>query len=145
MNKEYYRRLVWDILVRENAALPPYPIHGRIPNFINVENATSLLARLDEWKYAKVIKVNPDSPQRWIRINALREGKVLIMPTPRIRDGFLILEGVDAVKASTIKGAFIHGRRLKSIDELLNHVKHIDLIVEGSVAVNTYGERLGKG
>jgi 5-formyltetrahydrofolate cyclo-ligase len=78
-------------------------------------------------------------------MNALMEGKVLIMPTPRIRDGFLILDCVDAVKASTIRGAFIHGRRLRSIDELLNHIKHVDLIVEGSVAVNAYGERLGKG
>ncbi len=145
MNKEYYRRLVWNRLESEDVALPPYPVHGRIPNFLNAEKAASLLATLDEWKNAKVIKVNPDSPQRWVRMNALREGKVLIMPTPRIRDGFLALEGVDAVKASTIKGAFIHGRRLRSIDELLTNIKRIDLIVEGSTAVNPWGERLGKG
>lgn len=145
MSKEHYRKLVWDALVRENAALPPYPVYGRIPNFINADKAASLLASMDEWKNARVIKVNPDSPQRWVRMNALMEGKVLIMPTPRIRDGFLILDCVDAVKASTIRGAFIHGRRLRSIDELLNHIKHVDLIVEGSVTVNAYGERLGKG
>ncbi|MEM4351259.1 MAG: 5-formyltetrahydrofolate cyclo-ligase [Candidatus Nitrosocaldus sp.] len=145
MSKEQYRRLVWDTLVRENASLPPYPVHGRIPNFVNADKAASLLASTYEWKDARVIKVNPDSPQRWVRISALREGKVLIMPTPRIRDGFIMLDGVDAVRASTIKGALIHGKRLKSIDELLNHVKHVDLIVEGSVAVNVYGERLGKG
>lgn len=133
------------MLEDKKAALPPYPVHGRIPNFINAEKAASLLAGMDEWRHARVVKVNPDSPQRWVRMNALREGKVLIMPTPRIMDGFLILEGVDAVKASTIRGAFMHGRRLKSIDELLKSIKRIDLIVEGSVAVNVYGERLGKG
>lgn len=144
VSKDRYRRIIWDALAREKVALPPYPVHGRIPNFINADKAASLLATLDEWKRARVVKVNPDSPQRWVRMNALREGKVLIMPTPRIRDGFLILKGVDAVRASTIKGAFMHGTMLRSVDEL-SHIKHIDLIVEGSVAVNAYGERLGKG
>lgn len=45
-----------------------------------------------------------------------------------------------AAKASTIKGAFVYGTPIHP-----REIKQIDLIVSGSVAVNSSGERIGKG
>lgn len=39
-------------------------MHHRIPNFVDAEKAAQRLAELPEFKAAKVIKVNPDTPQK---------------------------------------------------------------------------------
>lgn len=148
--KDIVRRRIWDQLLDKGIALPPLPPHGRIPNFRGADVAAKLLFTLEAWRKASIIKVNPDSPQRHVRMRALSEGKKLLMPTPRLRRGFILLDP-DIIKpslyyhASTIRGAFKYGRLLPGIDSLLRWVERVDLIVEGSVAVNPYGERLGKG
>ncbi|MEM2088501.1 MAG: 5-formyltetrahydrofolate cyclo-ligase, partial [Thermoproteota archaeon] len=76
---------------------------------------------------------------------ALMNNMILIMPTPRLRDGFLLLdprkiEKKDYSFSSTIKGAFIHGVKIIPKD-----LPSIDLVVAGSVAVNEQGDRIGKG
>jgi len=138
IREEVYRKLEeWGV------ARPPMPIRGRIPNFIGAEKAAEKLLDLEGFHYAKVLKINPDSPQRPVRHLALRMGKILVMPTPRIKKGFLLLDP-DSIRnfwfASTIKGAFRLGR-LVEVEDL----PHIDFIVEGSVAVSPDGMRLGKG
>lgn len=118
---------------------------GRIPNFDGAEAAARSLGRLLEFRWAKVVKVNPDSPQAPVRRIALSEGKFLVMPSPRLKKGFLVLdpkkipEGL-LRKASTIRGAFRYGE-LVGLEDL----PKIDLIVAGSVAVSSDGARIGKG
>jgi len=147
--KRRIRKLIWDMMVERGVARFPLPPHNRIPNFVDSEKCSLHLDRLKEWRRAEVVKVNPDSPQRSIRFKVLKEGKTLIMPTPRLREGFLIIEP-EKVKppllpeAVTIKGSFKFGKRLGSVREL-EKIGRIDFIVEGSVAVNRKGERLGKG
>ncbi|MDW8034448.1 MAG: 5-formyltetrahydrofolate cyclo-ligase [Nitrososphaerota archaeon] len=97
------------------------------------------------WKNAQVVKVNPDSPQAPVRKLVLMNNMLLIMPTPRLRNSFLLLEPSKIDKkdygfASTIKGAFVYGKEIKPAD-----LPRIDLVVVGSVAVNEQGERIGKG
>jgi hypothetical protein len=46
----------------------PRPVHHRIPNFVDAEKAAQRLADLPEFKAAKVIKVNPDTPQKMVSI-----------------------------------------------------------------------------
>src|SRR5262245_37242644 len=98
------------------------------------------------WRNAKVIKVNPDSPQRSIRHSALKEGKIIYMAVPRLRTDkpFIELNPVklkcSAYVASSIKGAAKFGAPVE-----LKKVQKIDLIVCGSVAVNRKGARVGKG
>jgi 5-formyltetrahydrofolate cyclo-ligase len=92
-----------------------------------------------------VVKVNPDAPQRGVRFRALRQGKVLLMPTPRLREGFLLLDprSLPANRlfaASSIKGAFELASPI-GLDDL----PRIDLLVLGSVAVSPAGDRVGKG
>ncbi len=148
-DKNEVRNYVWRILMEKGVALPPFPIRGRIPNFKGAREAAERLRESEEWRKARVIKVNPDSPQRWVRMNALQDGKLLLMPTPRIRKGFLLLDpsripAHAIAKASTIRGAFSYGILLDSVKKLRS-LGRIDLIVEGSVAVDVEGRRIGKG
>ena len=150
MDKDMIRRMIWDTLASRGIARPPLPPHGRIPNFHGAGQAALRVAGLREWGRARVVKINPDSPQRPLRERALSEGKTVVMPTPRLRSGFIILDPrhipPNRIRwASTIRGAFTLGRVLRSVDDILNAIEGIDLIVEGSVAVNRWGERLGKG
>ncbi|MFQ6058816.1 MAG: 5-formyltetrahydrofolate cyclo-ligase [Anaerolineae bacterium] len=143
--KEEIRHRIWALLVEEGVARFPLPIQGRIPNFVGAEGAASRLARLPTWRRAKVIKANPDSPQRPVRERALRAGKTVYMAVPRLRKmkPFIELEPRrldDVRRASTIRGAFALGRPV-SLDDM----PPIDVIVAGSVAVNRVGARIGKG
>src|SRR5215510_1496858 len=119
---------------------------GRIPNFIGAEKCASLVDRLKIWQRARVIKSNPDSPQRAIRHLALKQGKIIYMAVPRLRDEKCFVEldpvriGKHIYKASSIKGAFDYGRQIG-----LEEMRSVDLILCGSVAVRRDGARVGKG
>jgi len=119
---------------------------GRIPNFVGAEQAALRLAELEEWKRARVVKMNPDSPQLALRARAIEDGKLVYMAVPKLESGlpFMALEasqlGVPALEASTIDGAARYG-----VPTALEDMAAIDLIVCGSVAVNAAGVRIGKG
>lgn len=120
-------------------------MRGRIPNVRDADAAAERLAQTLEWQSARVVKVNPDAPQRGVRFRALRQAKTLLMPTPRLRDGFILLDPSTIAAnrlfaASSISGAAELGR-LITLDEL----PRIDLLVFGSVAVTPEGDRVGKG
>lgn len=132
----------------KNVARFPRPVYGRIPNFLGSEDAAKKLFKLKEWGRSLIVKVNPDAPQYPVRLQALRDGKLLLMPTPRLRSGFLLLDPNKIPrnaydKAATIRGAFTYGHLLDI--EGLRGLGRVDLIVEGSVAVTLKGRRLGKG
>jgi len=142
--KEDIRMKVWRLMEEKGIATFPRPIFHRIPNFLGTEKAAQRLKELPEYKGAKAIFCNPDSPQRSVREMALRDGKILVMATPRLRKGFLLLDPHvisqnRIFEASSIRGAFKHGRLIKP-----SEVK-VDLFVAGSVAVSQDGGRLGKG
>lgn len=143
--KQAIRERVWALLEREGAArFPGAP--GRIPNFVGAEAAAKRLAELPEWKRARVIKANPDSPQLPVRAQALADGKLLYMAVPRLAEPkpFMLLDPdrltVAPRRAASIRGASAVGRKV-SIDEM----RPVDLVICGSVAVNRKGVRVGKG
>lgn len=142
--KEKVRRYVWNLLETEGVALFPKPIVGRIPNFVGAEKAAELLRTLPEYQKAKTIACNPDSPQRPVRGIALKDGKRVVMATPRLKKGFILLDPTTIPEnrlgeAATIRGAFKYGRPVDP-----SQVK-VDLFIAGSVAVSLDGGRLGKG
>ena len=140
--KRGIRERVWRILEERGVARFPKPIRGRIPNFVGAERAAARLVAHRVFQDAEVVFCCPDSPQRPVREAALLAGKTLVMATPRLRRGFIILEGVPrrlARAASTIRGAFRYGRLVEVPP------RPIDLKVTGSVAVTVRGDRLGKG
>jgi len=143
--KDAIRRAVWDSLKENRIARFP-GVEGRIPNFIGAEACARLLANTSYWRTARVVKINPDSPQRAIRQRALAEGKIVYMAVPRLRSDKPFIElnpkrlKCSPHAASSIKGAAQYGRPVT-----LDQVKKIDLVVCGSVAVNRQGARVGKG
>lgn len=141
--KQSIRERIWRLLEERGVADFPRPVYGRIPNFKNSEEACRQLASTVEFRRARVVKINPDAPQRYCRHAALSGGKLLIVPTPRIREGFYLLDPstIGAYReASTISGMFKWGRPVKPWE-----IPPVDLVVVGSVAVNPHtGRRVGK-
>ncbi len=121
-------------------------VHDRIPNFIGREQAAVLASELPEWVAARAIKSNPDQAQRPLRRLALEQGKLLYMAVPRLKDERVFIEldpsrpEIEPSKASTISGAFKVGRPV-----YVHEMQPIDLVISGSVAVNSQGMRIGKG
>ena len=71
------RKKVWNFLEDNDLADFPRPVHHRIPNFKESAKAGERLAELPEFINAKVVKVNPDTPQKSVRVAALRSEKSL--------------------------------------------------------------------
>ena len=112
---------------------------------MGAENAAAFIHKIREFSRAEVIKVNPDAPQSHVRRIVLEQGKRLIMPTPRISSGFLLLEPKQIPRqlvrrAVSIAGAFKLARSIP-----LSELPPVDFIVAGSVAVSKEGARIGKG
>jgi 5-formyltetrahydrofolate cyclo-ligase len=143
--KQGIRDQVWSAIEKSSARRFP-GARGRIPNFVGAERAADRLCELDVWKRAKVLKCNPDSPQRPVRLRALKAGKIVYMAVPRLREAKCFIEldpsrlGKNITQASSIEGAFRFGRSVRPED-----MHAIDLIVCGTVAVNAQGARIGKG
>ena len=147
--KKRIREQVWRLLEERNVAAFPRPVYGRIPNFVGAREAAARITRLAEWRSAHVVKANPDAPQKWLRLAALEAGKILLMATPRLREGFLLLDPSRIPRrlyqrAATIRGAFQLGIKM-SLNEARKTIGRVDFIVTGSVAVDRRGRRLGKG
>jgi 5-formyltetrahydrofolate cyclo-ligase len=140
--KDLLRMKIWTFLDDSDLVRGFKSARGRIPNFQGAPEAALNLQKTEEWQRSGIIFCSPDSAQREVRENALRDGKTLIMASPQLKEGYLILDP-DKVRdqeklASTIKGAFKFG-------ETLSVFPTVDLVVEGSVAVDKNGNRLGKG
>ena len=144
-SKEEIRKKIWSLLQEKKVARFP-GAEGRIPNFIGAEACARVISQFQFWKNARILKVNPDSPQRAIRQQALEEGKIIYMAVPRLHSNKPFIElnpkklKCSAYVASSIKGAAKFGAPVE-----LKKVQKIDLIVCGSVAVNRKGARVGKG
>jgi 5-formyltetrahydrofolate cyclo-ligase len=145
ITKQDIREQVWQAI--EDSGVRRFPgTRGRIPNFVGAERAAERLSELDVWKEATVLKCNPDSPQRAVRLRALKAGKMVYMAVPRLREMECFIEldpaqlGKNITKASSIEGAFRFGRSVGP-----DRMRSIDLIICGTVAVNPAGARIGKG
>lgn len=140
--KKMLREKIWKLLEEKGVVRFPVPCFGRIPNFEGSDKAAENLAGLNEWKKAKTIFSNPDFAQHKIRELALKDKKTLIMASPRLKKGYLIIKpehvrGKERV-AATIKGAFKFGKEIEKLPKA-------DLVITGCVAVDQKGFRLGKG
>jgi 5-formyltetrahydrofolate cyclo-ligase len=144
-DKDAARQHVWDRLAAAKAARFPFPPHGRIPNFAGAEIAAARLFDVEPWKSAKVIKVNPDAPQRPVRAEALRRGITVFVPTPRLRGGFKKLDPRKIPDDKITEAAGLSHADRWATEVPLKKLPRLDAIVCGSVAVTRDGRRCGKG
>jgi 5-formyltetrahydrofolate cyclo-ligase len=145
MDKQTLREIVWEEMTNKKAGRFPFPLRGRIPNFAGAEKAAALVFELEEYKRAEVVKVNPDSPQLPVRAQVIRDGKTLLVPTPRLKDGFILVDPENVPdgeekKAASLKHIHSYGNVVP-----LNSLPKVDLLFAGSVAVHRDGRRTGKG
>jgi 5-formyltetrahydrofolate cyclo-ligase len=144
-DKSAARQWVWDRLSAEGVARFPFPPHGRIPNFAGAEVAATRLLDIEPWKSATAIKVNPDSPQRPLRAEALRRGIIVFVPTPRLRGGFNKLDPRRIPPDKIEEAASLSRGNRWSEEVALAEMPRLDAIVCGSVVVTPDGRRCGKG
>lgn len=138
------RKHVWDTLEREGLARFPFPPHGRIANFAGAREAAQRLFTIAVFASARRLKVNPDSPQLHVRLEALRRGISLYVPTPRLRAGFHLLDP-DAIPPEAYReAASLSGMNKWSRAVALEEMQ-VDAIVTGCSAVTVGGKRCGKG
>ena len=144
--KRELRNRIWSALREAGVARFPGAV-GRIPNFTGAEAAAERLEELPAFRRARVLKANPDLPQRPVRHRALLAGKRVVLAVPRLasEQPFLLLDPDelsprDLWRASSIQGAGELGRPIA-----LEEVEPLDLVVSGAVGVASDGARLGKG
>jgi 5-formyltetrahydrofolate cyclo-ligase len=142
--KKLLREEMWRKLETEGVARFPLPCFGHVPNFEGSDVAARNVRPLKEWKGANVVFVNPDFAQQKVREHALLDGKLLVMASPKLKHGYISVDPAEVrgleSHASTIRGAFSQGKAVA-----LQEIPRLDLVVEGSVAVDLRGNRLGKG
>src|ERR1700751_5178197 len=134
-DKSTARQWVWDRLSAEGVARFPFPPHGRIPNFAGAQMAAARLLDVEPWKSAGAIKVNPDSPQRPLRAEALRRGITVFVPTPRLRGGFKKLDPLRLPPDKMDEAASLSHGNLWWEEVALADLPGFDALVCGSVEV----------
>ncbi|KAF5075335.1 5-formyltetrahydrofolate cyclo-ligase [Methanobacterium aggregans] len=140
--KDEMRNGIWKILGSMEESQSRKRLYGRIPDFPGSKKAAKLLRSTDEWSNANVIFSSPDTAQSLVREYALLDKKILLMASPNLEHGYLLInpksaEGNEKI-ASTKEGAFKFGEEIEEFPR-------VDMVVEGSVAVDLEGGRLGKG
>lgn len=143
--KEVLRKSVYDSVFNGGFSNRPNGDYGKIPDFKGSDTAARLLAQSKEWKKSKTIFASPDSAQTPVRYLALKYDKNLIMASPNLEHGYYFLDGslLNGVEmdASTKEGAL----KFKIDDDSKHRNISVDMVVEGSVAVDREGHRIGKG
>jgi len=71
-HKSEARTTVWNGLEDEGVARVPFPPHGRVPSFEGAVPAAEGLCKTTPLADARTLTANPDAPQRFVRIEALR-------------------------------------------------------------------------
>lgn len=143
--KRAAREAVWEALTEQRLARFPFPVKGRIPNFKGAEIAAKNLFELEPWKSARFLKINPDSPQRPLRLEALRRGITYFMPTPRLKAGFRKFDPARIPPDKYAEAAALSTSEKWGELVPLDALPQVDAIVTGSVAVTISGKRCGKG
>lgn len=140
--KETLRYSIWNSLKEHKLYNHQKSPYGKIPDFKGSDIAAEILRNTPEWEHSKTVFSSPDSAQKKVRELGLKDGKLLIMASPQLKNGYILINPEivkgEEKKASTINGAFKLGQRLEKFPV-------VDLVVEGSVAVDFHGNRLGKG
>jgi len=146
--KDMQRNSVWKFM-QDNALVRAYPpsCFGKILNFKGCDKAAEKLIRLQEFRNAKYVKINPSLAQMHLRFLTLRHRKKLLVPSPALGAEFMYVVEPDRLKqfwqfkrASSKAGAKEFGRELKLSDSIT-----IDFYVVASTCCSQNGVRLGKG
>ena len=119
---------------------------GSLPNCASGKLAEAV-RRLDAYHQCHQLFVAPAPVLAQIRVNALLDGKELIVPGPGLRDGFYLLRPFriafpDLSFAVSLRGIPSHGQLLAQ-HELAQ--LFVEVLITEALAVDSLGNRLGDG
>ncbi len=134
-SKNEVRDYVWGNI----EATFPLPVEGRIPNFRGAKKACGRIRELEKYKKADIVFSAPDSPLKRAREIVMEDKKRLLAVKPKLT-GFLLLKDAEDV---TIKGMLRYGNEVPK--ESLHTLNKVDIFLQGCVAVDGKGNRIGKG
>ena len=144
------RRIVWGRLAE--VARPDSRYHldfaNFVPDFVGSDRCNERIRALPEYQGARTIFITPDNNLEALRAQALDDAKELIVCTPEIRRGFLLLQPGRVPReqrelAATLDAQERFGAPL-TLQELRAH-RPIDLVLTGAAAVTAEGVHFGKG
>lgn len=134
--KESIRQEIWRLLEEKNIAAFPRPCFDRIPNFIGSWVASERIKQIPEFNSSGCVFCAPDFVLKRVREIVLESNKILAVALPHMVEFLEISERRSVKEATGIKGFRKYGVPLET---------EVELFVEGSVAVDRKGNRLGKG
>jgi 5-formyltetrahydrofolate cyclo-ligase len=119
----------------------------RPPAFAGINRAAERLRRQPEYLRATLLAVMPDPALLQVRINALQDGKVLLLATPGLKQGLVRITNQDVPlpqRSRDLRGGalFKGGKPLRLPGAKLGKV---GLMVGAVVAVDEQGNTLGDG
>lgn len=119
----------------------------RPPLFPEAGRAAARLARLPEYRRARVVAFMPDPVLLQARVNALRQGKSLIVATPGLKKGLVRL--VPGQVPVPQMSRMLRGGTLTQAGSVLRfpaaRLARVDLVVGAAVAADRVGGVLGDG
>ncbi len=144
------RKTVWKELIK--VALPDSRFHYNFNEFIadyrGSEHATKLLTTLPEYQQAENLLITPDNNLTHLRVKAIADNKLTIMPTYGIVRGFLKITRQHVPQNQEAFAATLDGmdKFAESISlEEISKLSRLDLMVTGASAITSDGIRFGKG
>lgn len=146
IRKAEIRSRIWDLL-RRNALVRSPAVYGRTPRFRGASRSAERLRAMDVWRNAKRVLVLNEPVLESLRIAAVADGKVLVIPDlTRTAPGWLLEVDPRALDPTSAREA----ARCAITQEGLRYQRGIetqpvDLMVIGAVAVSREGDRVGKG
>jgi len=134
--KESIRQKIWKFLEDKNIASFPRPCFNRIPNFVGSWIASEKIKQISEFNSSACVFCAPDFVLKRVREIVLESHKILAVALPHMVEFLQISERRNIKRATSIKGFKKYGTPLN---------REVELFVQGSVAVDRKGNRLGKG
>ena len=134
-------------------ALPDSRFHFDFAEFIadfqGSEAAAQRLMAHPVWQRSQVVFITPDNCLEWLRWQALRQGKRVLITTYSIKRGFWLLDPAQIpaerlLYAATLDGMERHAQPL-TLAQIRVHLPRLDCMITGTGAINEEGVRFGKG
>lgn len=136
------RKKVWECFHNHCLVTFPKP-HGRIPNYVGMEDTTMNLLQLPAFTAAKSIAVFTDKALTSARELVIDSSKDLYVPFPRFQRCLMkkiVVNESDDVKTLVSRWGIHRGENVGIYDGVT-----VDMLIVGSVGVSKEGYRVGRG
>ena len=150
IDKTVIRQQVWQEL--RKVAKPDARFHwdfeAFVPDFENSHQCVETIGEMDCYKHSNIVFIAPDNSLTEMRMQAIKDGKQILVATHNIERGFISLHAKDITTgsesfASTLDGMETFGKPISLAE--IKALASIDLLITGTSLVTETGIRWGKG